>query len=171
MVFWMVEPGRPDFSLPNWMRLVLIVIAAFQTLGSLNTLPVLFDGDPSIPGTTPGGLLIAATILLSPVVAVAGFVWALKGELARAVMAVAGVSLLDWISYFPSFVSHWPDPSLLSFPGPLIFFVLPACAPVAIVLAWRRQWPKLSFGLAIVPWLFRALMVIAFAVGVMIYGF
>jgi hypothetical protein len=167
----MVEIGARDFSLPDWMRVVLVIVAAFQMLGSLQALPVLFDGDPKIPGTTPGGLLITATILLSPLAAVAGFIWALRRELDRAVMAVAGVSLLDWINYFPSFVIHWPDPSLWSFPGPFIFFVLPLCAPIAMVLAWHRQWPKLAFGLAIAPWLFRAIMVIAFGISVMIYGF
>jgi hypothetical protein len=167
----MVEAGLTYFSRPRWMRLVLVAIAAFQILGSLNTLPVLFDGDPNVPGTTPGGLLITATILLSPFVALAGFVWALKRALAEAVMAVSGVSLLDWISFFPSFAVHWPDPDLWTFPGPLIFFMLPACAPIAMILAWRRQWPKLAFGLAVAPWVFRVMMVTAFGIGVMIYGF
>jgi hypothetical protein len=167
----MVETGPRDFPLPGWMRLALVIIAGFQTIGSLNTLPVLFAGDPNIPGTTPGGLLISATILISPFLALAGFVWALKRELARAVMAVAGVSLLDWISYFPSFVTHWPDQTLWTIPGPFIFFVLPVCAPAAIVLAWRRQWPKLAFTLGVAPWIFRAALVIAFATSVMIYGF
>jgi hypothetical protein len=159
-----------DFSVPGWPGFVLVLVAGFQSLGSLNALPVLFGGDPEIPGPTPGGLLITAVILLTPFISIAGFVWALKGELARAVMAVAGVSLLDWISYFPSFVIHWP-PSLLSSPGPLVFFVLPACAPFAIFFAWRRQWPKLACGLALAPWLSRAVMVIVFAISVMIYGF
>jgi hypothetical protein len=163
----MVEAGLTYFSLPRWMRLIFVAIAAFQILGSLNTLPVLFDGDPNVPGTTPGGLLITATILLSPFVALAGFVWALKRALAEAVMAVSGVSLLDWISFFV----HWPDPDLWTFPGPLIFFMLPACAPIAMILACRRQWPKLAFGLAVAPWVFRVMMVTAFGIGVMIYGF
>jgi hypothetical protein len=85
-------------------------------------------------------------------------------------MGVAGVSLLDWISYFPSFVNHW-DPSLIGFPGLIIFFLLPACAPVAIFLAWRRLWPKLAVGLGLAPWVYEAIMVIAFGIGVAIYGF
>jgi len=83
------------------------VLAAIQTLGSLQVLPVLFDDDPTSPGTSPGGLLITAVIILSPLVALSGFVFALKGQIARAVMAIAGVSLLDWISYFPTFATHW----------------------------------------------------------------
>lgn len=169
----MAQPNQPaaDFAVPNWLRIVLVVVAAFQTLGSLQLLPVLFNDDPAIPGTTPGGLLIAAVIVLSPIVAVSGFVFALKRQIARAVMAIAGVSLLDWIGYFPSFAAHWPDPSLWAFPGPFIFFVLPACAPVAIVLAWLRKWPKLAIGLGLAPWVFRAIMVIVFGISVILYGF
>ena len=168
----MAEPGRPatSFTAPRWLRIVLVVVAAFQTLGSLQFLPVLFNDDPTIPGTTPGGLLITAVIVLSPLVAVSGFVFALKGQIRRAVIAIAGVSLLDWISYFPTFANHW-DASLLEFPGPLIFFVLPVCAPIAILLAWRWRWPKLAIGLGLAPWVFRAVMVVAFGISVILYGF
>ena len=168
----MAEPGQPptSFAVPNWLRIALVVVAAFQTLGSLQFLPVLFNDDPTVPGTTPGGLLITAVIVLSPIVAVSGFVFALKGQIRRAIMAIAGVSLFDWISYFPTFVNHW-DASLLEFPGPLIFFVLPACAPVAIFLAWRWQWPKLAIALGLAPWVFRAVMVIVFGISVAIHGF
>jgi hypothetical protein len=141
------EPAQAstDFAVPRWLRIALVVVAAFQTLGSLQVLPVLFEDDLTSPGTSTGGLLITAIILLSPLVALSGFVFALKGQIARAVMAIAGVSLLDWMSYFPTFVTHW-DPNLLAFPGVFIFFLVPACAPVAIFLAWRRQWPKLAIG-------------------------
>ncbi len=168
----MAEPGQPptSFAVPNWLRIALVVVAAFQTLGSLQFLPVLFNDDPTVPGTTPGGLLITAVIVLSPIVAVSGFVFALKGQIRWAIMAIAGVSLLDWISYFPTFVNHW-DASLLEFPGPLIFFVLPACAPVAIFLAWRWRWPKLAIALGLAPWVFRAVMVIVFGISVAIHGF
>jgi hypothetical protein len=168
----MAEPGQPStsFAAPRWLRIVLIFVAAFQTLGSLQTLPVLFDDDPTNPGTSPGGLLITAVIVLSPLFAVSGLVLPLKGQIAHAVMAVAGVSLLDWISYFPSFVTHW-EPSLVGFPGLFIFFLVPACAPIAIVLAWRRQWPKLAIGLGLAPWVLRAILVIAFGVSVVIHGF
>ena len=168
----MAEPGQPptSFAAPNWLRIALVVVAAFQTLGSLQYLPVLFNDDSTVSGTTPGGLLITAVIVLSPIVAVSGFVFALKGQIRRAIMAIAGVSLLDWISYFPTFANHW-DASLLEFPGPFVFFVLPACAPVALFLAWRWQWPKLAIALGLAPWVFRAAMVIVFGISVAIYGF
>ena len=168
----MAEPGQPatSFTAPRWLRIVLVVVAAFQTLGSLQFLPVLFNDDPTSPARAPGGLLIKAVIVLSPLVAVSGFVFALKGQIRRAVIAIAGVSLLDWISYFPTFANHW-DASLLEFPGPLIFFVLPVCAPVAILLAWRWRWPKLAIGLGLAPWVFRAVMVVAFGISVILYGF
>jgi hypothetical protein len=164
------DPLYSPSSVPRWLTLVLALVAGFQVLGSLTGLFVLFDGDPETPGTTPGGLLITATILLRPFVAIAGLVFALKRDMARTVMAVAGVSLLDWISYFPSFVTHW-DPSLVGFPGLFVFFLLPACAPVAILLAWRRRWPKLAVGLGLAPFAFNAAMVIAFGISVAIYGF
>jgi len=168
----MTELGSPStsFTAPGWLRIVLLVVAAFQTLGSLQFLPVLFNHGPDALDTTPGGPLITAVIVLSPIVAVCGFVYALKGQIRRAVMAIAGVSLLDWIGYFPTFVNHW-DASLLAFPGPFVFFVLPACAPVAIFLAWRWRWPKLAIALSLAPWVFRAAMVIVFGISVIVYGF
>jgi hypothetical protein len=164
------DPLYSPSSVPKWLALILAIVAGFQALGSVRALPILFAGDPDVPGTTPGGLLIAATILLSVPVAIAGFVFALKNDVARAIMGIAGVSLLDWISYFPSFARHW-DASLFEFPGPLIFFVIPACAPVAIFLAWRRLWPRLAIALGLTPFVLRAIMVIVFAVSVAIYGF
>jgi len=149
------------------------VVAAFQTLGSLQVLAVLFDNDPTALGTTPGDLLIKAVIVLSPIVAVSGFVFALKGQIARAVMAIAGVSLLDWISYFPTFATDWDQAcwasrgySFSSCAGSS----LPACAPVAIFLAWHRQWPKLAISLGLAPWVLRAEMVIAFGISIIFYG-
>lgn len=158
-----------DFTVPNWVKFTLIIVAAFQSLGSLQMVPLLFLDDPAPLGNTPKDLLIKSVIVLSPIVAIAGLAFAIKGQIARAVMAIAGVSTLDWIGYIPSFAV---DPSgLWDFPGPFLFFVVPACAPIALVLAWLRKWPRLAIVLALTPWAVRAIMVAVFAGSVAIYGF
>ena len=53
------------------LRFVLVLVALIETVSTLSNLPVLYFGAPDVPGTSPGGLLISATILLSPLFAIA----------------------------------------------------------------------------------------------------
>lgn len=151
------------------MKITLVVVAALQLLGSLQMVPLLFLDDPAPLGNAPKDALIKSVILLRPVVAIAGLVFAIKGQIARAVMAIAGVSTLDWISYLPSFAL---DPAVLwEFPGPFLFVVLPACAPVAFVLAWLGKCPRLAVALVVVPWAIRAILTVVFGIRFALYGY
>ncbi len=158
----------------NLIRLVLLIVAIGKVLGALSTLVILFDDDPTIPGTDLGGLVISATIVLSVLFAVAALIFAIRGPIARAIIAIAGLALLDWLSYVPSVVKYWSD-----FPGPgfagsmaiVQMLVLPAIAAAAIVLAWRGERLGLAAILALIPTIVFFLGVIAFGIGVAIYGF
>ncbi len=167
-----------DTSLPPYphprLRMVLLIVALIEALSALSNLTVLYAGAPDIPGTSPGGLLISATILLAPIFAVAAFVFAVRDRIGRAIMALAGLVLLDWLSFLPSVANHWQD-----FPSPgfggvveiVMIVVFPALALMAIYLAWRGERPSLATLLALLPTLFNILGVAVFAIGVAIYGF
>ena len=158
----------------DWTRAVLLGVAIFELITSLSGLAVLFGDDPDVPGTTPGGLVISATILLIPLLAIAALVLAWKGQIARAIMAVAGVVLLKWASYLPSLVLHWAD-----FPagGAAGWFevaqiaLFPLLAIAAIVLAWRNERLGLAAALVAIPTIVDIIGIATFAIAVIMYGF
>ena len=63
----------------------LVLVALIETVSALSNLPVLYFGAPDVPGTSPGGLLISATILLSPLFAIAA-------EVVKDALEVVGAS-------------------------------------------------------------------------------
>jgi hypothetical protein len=165
---------RPDEKRPTetlWPWFVLLVAAALDTAEGLSNIAVLFDGEPDIPGTSPGGLFITATILLRPLLGIASIVALVRGRIPSAIMALAGIALLSWLSDLPSVVIHWPDPDLWGLEGIAHLIVQPLLAVAAIRLAWRTQWLGLAALLAILPTAAAVISVIAFTVGVLIYGF
>jgi hypothetical protein len=162
-------PARRDRT-----RAVLLGVAIFELITSLSGLAVLFGEDTDVPGMTPAGLAIGATILLIPLFAIAALVLAWKGQTARAIMAVAGVVLLKWASYLPSLALNWAD-----FPGGGVtggfevaqIVLFPLLALAAIVLAWRNERFGLAAGLVAIPTIVDIIGIAAFAVAVIMYGF
>jgi hypothetical protein len=161
--------SRPKVS--SWPWLILLVFSAIELLRSLSDLSVLFDDVPEIPGTTPGGLLITASILIAPILAAAALAFALRNMLGAAIIALAGATLVRWIRDLPSIVNHWADPALFDFEELLRLVILPALAVAAIVLAWRGQRLGLATAFAILPTLVDIVAIAGFIVLVSIYGF
>lgn len=163
-----------DSSRSGTMRLVLLLVALVETVSALSNLPVLYFGAPEVPGTSPGGLLISATILLKPIFAVAALLFAARGNISRSVVALAVVVLLDWLSYVPSAAKFWSE-----FPGQgfggivsiLLLVIFPLLGVVAIILARQGHRLGLATVLVILPTLLHVLAVVAFGVSVAIYGF
>ncbi len=171
-----LQQARPIRTLayPTWLRVGLLIITIGKVVTSFTALTILFDDDPSIPGQSLGGIVISAVIALSPILAVAAFILALRGRIAAAVIAIAALALLDWLSYVPSVVHHWPefpDPGFAGLMEIVQMAVLPLLAAAAIVLAWRGERLRLATALAILPTLVYVPGVLAFGVGVAIYGF
>ncbi len=156
------------------IRVALLIVAIIKIVGALSTLAILFDGDGRIPGPTPAGQLITATILLAAPVAIAAFVFALRGNIAFAIVAIALLVLLDWLSLLPSVAISWDGFPGSGYEGGLTVInvvVLPVLAIAAIILALRRTHLGLATLFAILPTILSALGVIAFGIGVAIYGF
>lgn len=158
----------------NLIRLLLLIVAIGKLVTSLTSLTILFDDDPNIPGTSWGGLVVSAVIVLSPFVAAAALFFAIRGPIARAIIPIGTLALLDWLSYVPSLVNHWPEYPSPGFVGVIEvvqMVALPLLVALAIALAWRGERLGLAAALALLPTFVNIAGVIAFGIGVAIYGF
>lgn len=165
-----VEPEMARHS-QRWLNIVLMIFAAVQAFGHATDWVVLVDEDPTIPGPSLGGLVISAVIVLRPLIALAGLVFAARGQTALAIIAIASVSLLSWVSYLPSVVIHWGSGELWNVEAAVMLVILPALALMAVVMAARGRRLVLAAILATLPTIVNILAVVAFAIGVAIYGF
>lgn len=158
---------------PGWIRGALIAAALVETLGSLRDVPVLF-GDHEIPGNDAGGLVIQAAIVLSAVSAIAALIFAISGRIRSALVAMAVGILATWISYLPSVALHGLDTGG-SVAGMLFttlqIILAPFVAGLVIALAVRHHRLPLATILAVLPTVLGVLAVVAFAIGVSVYGF
>jgi hypothetical protein len=167
-------PRRQSTNRANLLRLILIVVAIGKVVSSLSNLVVLLDDDPGVPGTSWGGLVISAAIALGPFLAAAALIFAIRGPITRAIIAIAALALLDWLSYVPSVVKFWsefPGPGFVGLHGIVQMVVLPILVVTAICLAWRGERIGLAAALALLPTVLNILGVVAFGIGVAIYGF
>jgi hypothetical protein len=164
-----IDAERPDQSRTkatnraNLLRLILIIVAIAKLTSAIGGLTVLFDGDPTVPGTSWGGLVVSAVIALSPLLALAALVFAIRGPIARA----------DWLSYVPSVIMHWsdfPDPGLAGAVEIVQMVVLPLAAAAGAVLAWRGERLGLAALLALIPTIVFIVGVLTFGISIAIYG-
>jgi hypothetical protein len=118
--------------------------------------------------------IVVAKIVLAPVIAFAALYFAVRGPLRNALIALAALSLLTWVSFLPAF--RLEPPNLQSGAFGLAFaayqlVLAPLIAGVVLVLALSGKRPALATLLAVVPTLVGVLAVVAFAISVFIYGF
>jgi hypothetical protein len=174
------EAASPDLSRTkatnraNLLRLILIIVAIAKLTSALGGLAVLLDGDPTVPGTSWSGLVISAVIALSPLLALAALVFAIRGPIARAIIAIAGLALLDWLSYVPSVIMHWsefPDPGFAGAVEIVQMVVLPLAASAGVLVAWRGERLGLAALLALIPTIVFIVGVLTFGISIAIYGF
>lgn len=87
-------------------RLLLAVAAALELTGGLKDLPILFGDTSEIPGPRIGGWIITAKIALQPVFALLALAFAANGKIRHALVAMAAVVAVNWLSYMPSVALH-----------------------------------------------------------------
>jgi hypothetical protein len=159
---------------PGWVRGLLIVVTALESLGAVRDFPVLFAAPEQFFEQGLGGWIIAAKLVISPVVALAAFVFAGLGRTRQAVLALAGVIFLTWLNYMPSVVLHGFDFSgslPVALQGAFQIVLVPLLVAVIAVLAWQQRQLTLAAVLASLPTVVGVIGVVAFAIGVSIYGF
>ena len=163
-----------DRPAPGWVRGLLIGVAMLESLSAIKDFPILFSVPEQFFGQGLGGWIIAAKLVLTPFVALAALIFAASGLVWQAIFALAGVIFLIWMSYMPSVVLHGLDfaGSLpVALQGLFQIILVPLFVAVIVVLAMRKERLGLATVLATLPTIVGWLGVIAFAIGVSIYGF
>jgi hypothetical protein len=156
------------------LQVAVIVIAVIVALGALYELPVLFVSfEPETDLEAFAEMANKIRIVLAALLAGAAVAYAFTGRLRHAIVALAAVILVEWAAY-------WPAVALSGFeltadlPGMFIFitlFVFPVLAVAAIALAIWTGRLALATVLVALPTAVTWLGFLAFAIGVMIYGF
>jgi len=154
----------------KWLRAGLIAVALLELLGSLSDLAAF----ASLPAEdrAPAHWLIMIDVVLQPILASVAAYCALKGKLRIAIMALASMAIVELLlRNIPLMGPTGLDAS----PYGLVLFVqiylLPALCVIALWLAWANRRLELAGVLAMLPTLSGILGVLAFGVGVAIYGF
>ena len=154
------------------LYLLLILIAAIEAFDGLSHAPILFGDMSEIPGPGLGGAIIKAYIAGHPLLALAALALATVGRLRYAIMALGALVLMNWLNYMPSVVRHGLDfDGLSAFETPVRIIAFPLMGACAIALAARSQRLGLATLLVSIPTLYGVLAVIAFGIGVFLYGF
>jgi hypothetical protein len=154
------------------LYLLLILVAAIEAFEGLSHAPMLFGDASTIPGPGLGGALITAYIASHPLLALAALGFATAGRLRQAIMALGALVLMNWLNYMPSVVRHGLDfGGVAAFQTPLQIIAFPLMGACGLVLAARKQRLGLATMLVSIPTLFDVVAVIAFAIGVFLYGF
>lgn len=161
-----------DAVVPGWVIALLVAVAIVETLGALSSVPDLFGDGAESRGL--GGWTIIATIVAHPVFAIAALVFAVRGQVDRAVVALSAVVLIGWLRMLPAVVIHGVEMRGAGFVvlhEVVQVFLFPALALSAIMLTLRGERLRLAAVLVCLPTLVGALGVVAFAISVSIYGF
>jgi hypothetical protein len=154
------------------LYLLLILIAAIEAFDGLSHVPILFGDRSEILGPGLGGAIIKAHIASHPVLALAALAFATVGWLRYAIIALGALVLMAWLNFMPSVVRHGLDfGGVSAFETPVRIIAFPLMAACAIALAARGRRLGLAAMLVSIPTLYGVFAVIAFGVGVFLYGF
>jgi hypothetical protein len=152
---------------------VLIIVAIVEAFDALSSVSILFGDMSQIAGPGIGGFLIKAHIASHLPLALAALVFAAIGRVRYAIIALGAVVAMTWLNYMPSVVLHGPefDSGFAALQTTAQIITFPLLAACAIALAARNRQLGLATALVSVPTLFNVFGVIAFAIGVSLYGF
>jgi hypothetical protein len=151
-----------------------MIAAGIEALRGLNDFPLLFGDLSEVPGPGLGGWIIAAKIALQPFIAIAALVLAARARLCQALGAMAVIIFMTWLSYLPSVADHGLD---LEGSGAVVLQLMfaiglaPFIAATVAALAVRNERLEFATFLAVLPTAVSVLGLVAFAIGVAVYGF
>ena len=155
------------------LQVCLILLSGVLLLGGLADLPNAFEdyGAKTAIGKFAQGLT-SVYLVLTPILAAVALYFAIVRQYTRALYTLAALIFAEWISELPSIAIHGteitPDFSGLVPFG--TYVVMPILGVAVIVLAQRGRFGLATLAAAL-PTIAHWAGVVAFAIGVMIYGF
>jgi hypothetical protein len=170
----MTDTSGADASVGRGWRLLLIGVAALEFLGGLRDVPILFGNLSETPGPGLGGAIITTKIALQPILGFVALICAATGRIREALLAMAAIILMTWLNWMPSVARHGLDFKGTAFVNLQLIFqivIAPFLAASVAALAIQGQRTSLAIGLAVLPTLMSVLGVVAFGIGVAMYGF
>ena len=154
------------------LYLLLIIMAAIEAFDGLSQMPALFGDMSEIPGPGVGGMIVKTYIAGHPLFALAAVGFATVGRLRYAIIALGALVLMTWLNFMPSVLRHGLDfGGVSAFETPVRIIAFPLMGAGAIALAARDRRLGLAAMLVSIPTLYGVFAVIAFGIGVMVYGF
>jgi hypothetical protein len=157
------------------LRIAVIILALIKTVSSLSGLAGGVAAISEYAGNGFGQWLLFAGVAIFPILALAALIFAFKGDVGRAIMALAAIVIVGFLTDgIPSLFVHGLELSgsatvTLYYLAQLVVF--PLLAVVAFVLARRNEKLVLAAILVCLPTVANILAVIGFAIGVSIHGF
>jgi hypothetical protein len=148
---------------------LLVLTAALQVYMGLSAVAYVFMGLK--PASGLGGWTAATMGGLQAVAAVVAFWLAVRRDLRRATLAIAGSVMLGCLSTLPSVVERGFDFDSGDALDLAYFVASPVIAIAAAVLAWRNAYPIAAALMVSAMTLVGILVAIAFAIVIAIYGF
>lgn len=166
-----IDPRAPSAPVNRNVGPLLTLTAAIEAFGGLSSLPALFGDILAIPGFA--GVLIKAHLLSHPLLAVAALLLVGRGQQRYAVIALALNVLMAWPTYLPSIALQGigGGHALTALHSGLQIVAFPLMAACAIALSLRDQRQSLAAALVMLPTLVKIAGVLAFGMGVALYGF
>jgi hypothetical protein len=161
-------------SLDQVLRVVIALIGTIEGINGLTDLSILFGDISKIPGYTPGGLTILASIVLHPILGFAALAFALTRRLRYGIIALAVFALTEGASDMPSVIRdglEWSGSAFVNATAIFKFILQPVIALGAIAAAWFNRYLTLATIGVMLPTLVDIAGVVAFAIAVSIHGF
>ena len=166
-------PAAPA-SYDQILRVVVALVGLIEGFSSLTDLPILFGDISKIPGTTPGGLTMLASIVLHPILGFAALTFALTRRLRYGIVALASFAFVKWCSDAMSMTAADLALNGDAFVDSLMIFkiaIQPVIALAAIAMAWAGRYLVPATIAVMLPTLVDATAIVAFAISVGIHGF
>jgi hypothetical protein len=161
-------------SLDQVLRVVVALLGAIEGINGLTDLSILFGDISKIPGYSPGGLTILASIVLHPLLGFAALGFALARRLRYGIIALAVFALMEGASDMPSVIRDgigWSGSAFVNATAIFKFILQPVIALAAIAAAWFNRYLTAATIGVMLPTLVDFAGVAAFAVAVSIHGF
>ncbi len=161
-------------SLSPVLRVIIALVGAIEGINGLTDVSILFGEISRIPGTTPGGLTIIASIALHPILGFVALAFALTRRLRYGVAALAVLTLMQWASDMPSVINHGFDLTGDAFVNAQAIFkiiIQPIIAAGAIAAGWFNRHLAPATIAVMLPTLVDLAGFAAFAVGISMHGF